>query len=205
MREGLDFAFYGILWTKPAFGLGQGNSGDDLWTEFGAGVTLRALDGKLLIKPLVGITNGSLLSGGDINPNPAGPRGSTRVTGSNFADGLVPSLTLNYASERFEAESYLGYYMALRNRNDSGLDFLHYWVNAGYRFSPYVSAGLHWEHLRNSRNSYPGGTSADVYRWAGPYVQFSLPKGFFARFSGGTDLEDDFDGDFYKLNVGMTF
>lgn len=206
INDGLDFSFYGILWTKPAFGLGQGNSGDDLWTEFGAGVNFRLLEGKLLVKPQLGITNGSLLSGGDINPDPdtADPD-DTKVTGSNFADGVVPSLTVNYASEKLEAEWYSGYYLALRNRDDSGLDFLHYWANAGYRFSPYVSAGAHWEHLRNTRNSYPGGSTSDVYRWFGPYVQFSLPKGFYARFTAGTDIEDDNDGDFYKLNVGMTF
>lgn len=205
INDGLDFSFYGILWTKPAFGLGQGNTGDDLWTEFGAGVNLRLMEGKLLVKPQLGITNGSLLSGGDINPDPAGPPGATQVTGSNFADGLVPSLTVNYADEKLEAEWYSGYYLALRNRDDSGLDFLHYWANGGYKFSRYVSAGLHWEHLRNTRNSYAGGTDGDVYRWFGPYIQFTLPKGFYARFTGGTDLEDDNDGDFYKLNVAMTF
>lgn len=205
INDGLDFSFYGILWTKPAFGLGQGNSGDDLWTEFGAGVNFRLMDGALLVKPQLGITNGSLLSGGDINPDPDGGEGATKVTGSNFADGIVPSLTVNYADKRIEAELYAGYYMALRNRNDSGLDFLHYWLNTGYRFSQYVSAGVHWEQLRNTRNSYEGGSTADVYRWIGPYVQFTLPKGFYARFTAGTDLEDDLDGDFYKLNVGMTF
>jgi hypothetical protein len=105
INDGLDFSFYGILWTKPAFGLGQGNSGDDLWTEFGAGVNFRLMEGKLLVKPQLGITNGSLLSGGDINPDPATPDpDDTKVTGSNFADGIVPSLTVNYASEKFEAE-----------------------------------------------------------------------------------------------------
>lgn len=213
INDGLDFSFYGILWTKPAFGLEQGNSGDDLWTEFGVGVNLHYLDNKLLVKPQIGLTNGSLLSGGnritETVPDPDGGEGATQVVertdGANFADGIVPNITINYGDEKWEAEFYLGYYLALRNRNDSGLDFLHYWANTGYRFSKNVSAGLHWEHLRNTRNSYPGGESADVYRWIGPYVQFTLPKGFYARFTAGADIEDDNDGDFYKLNVGMTF
>lgn len=213
INEGLDFSFYGILWTKPAFGLDQGNSGDDLWTEFGVGVNLHYLDDKLLVKPQIGLTNGSLLSGGnritETVPDPDGGEGATQVVertdGANFADGIVPNITVNYGDEKWEAEFYLGYYLALRNRNDSGLDFLHYWANTGYRFSKNVSAGLHWEHLRNTRNSYPGGESDDVYRWIGPYVQFTLPKGFYARFTAGADIEDDNDGDFYKLNVGMTF
>jgi len=209
INEGLDFSFYGILWTKPAFGLEQGNSGDDLWTEFGAGVNFTLMDGALLVKPQLGITNGSLLSGGNriTVPDPDGGEGATieETDGANFFDGIVPSITVNYGDSKWEAELYAGYYLAVRNRNDSGLDFLHYWLNSGYRFSQYVSAGLHWEHLRNSRNSYPGGESGDVYRWFGPYVQFTLPQGFYARFTAGTDLEDDNDGDFYKLNVGMSF
>jgi len=28
-----------------------------------------------------------------------------------------------------------------------------------------------------------------VYQWLGPYVQFSLDKGFFARFTAGADIE----------------
>jgi hypothetical protein len=36
-------------------------------------------------------------------------------------------------------------------------------------------------------------------------VQFALPKGFFARFTAGADLDKDNAGDFYKMAVGMTF
>lgn len=199
MSETMDFSFYGILWTKPAFGLNPTNTGDDLWTEFGAGVNLKYLDGQLLVKPQLGITNGSLLSGGELDAN-------GNVTGSQFADGVVPSLTVNFANERWEAEWYSGYYLALANRSENAaLDFLHLWLNAGYRINPYLSVGAHYEWLDNTRNTYPGGTEDTVYRWFGGYVQFSLPKGMFARFTAGTDDEGDNAGDFYKLNVGMTF
>ncbi|MEM9288825.1 MAG: DUF6733 family protein [Pseudomonadota bacterium] len=203
VNEKMDFSFYGILWTKPAFGLGQGNSGDDLWTEFGVGVNFNLLDGDLLVKPQIGLTNGSLLSGGAIIEG-VGEEPDT-VGGANFADGIVPSLTINYSGDKYEAEWYSGYYAALRNRNSSGLDFLHLWGNAGYKFTDIVSAGGHYELLSNTRNSYPGGSSARVYQWLGAYVQFALPKGFFARFTGGADIESGNTGDFYKLNVGMSF
>jgi hypothetical protein len=36
-------------------------------------------------------------------------------------------------------------------------------------------------------------------------VQFSLPQGFFARFTAGADIESGNSGDFYKMSVGMTF
>jgi hypothetical protein len=199
IKENLDFSFYGIVWTKPAFGLNSGNTGDDLWTEFGAGVNMTLLDGRMTFKPQLGFTNGALLSGGNLNE-------FGEVTGSNALDGIVPSLTVNYSDDRWEAEWYSGYYAALRKRNsDAALDFLHVWANAGGKFSPYVSAGLHWEYLDNTRNTYPGGSTASVYQWVGPYVQFSLPKGFFARFTAGADIRSGASGDFYKLNVGMSF
>lgn len=199
VNETMDFSFYGIFWTKPAFGLGQGNSGDDLWTEFGVGVNFHLADGRLKVKPQLGFTNGSLLSGGALDSD-----GST--VGARFLDGIVPSLTINYADDRFEAEWYSGYYAALRERNgEAALDFLHLWANAGYKFSGLVSAGAHYELLSNTRNTYPGGRTARAYQWIGPYVQFTLPQGIFARFTGGADIESGNAGDFYKMSIGMTF
>ncbi len=196
VSENVDLSFYGIMWTTDAFGNGPGT---DLWTEFGIGANFILNDGKLQIKPQVGLTNGALLSRGvrDEDGDPTG-------TGGNFADGIVPSLTINYSDDTFEAEYYGGYYAALRNRNDEGsLDFLHTWINAGYKFSSNFSAGAHYELLSNTRAK--GGSSAVVYQWVGPYVQFTMKKGFFARFTAGADIEDGNDGDFYKLAVGMSF
>ena len=196
VSENVDFSFYGIIWTTDAFGTGLGS---DLWTEFGVGAAIYS--GNFVIKPQIGLTNGALLSGGARDPNgvPAG-------TGGNFADGIVPSLTINYSDDTFEAEYYGGYYAALRNRNDdAALDFLHTWINAGYKFSDNVSAGAHYELLSNTRNTFPGGATARVYQWVGPYVQFKTENGFFARFTAGADIESGNDGDFYKLTAGFTF
>ncbi|QIQ85273.1 DUF6733 family protein [Erythrobacter sp.] len=196
ISDNVDFSFYGIIWTTDAFGTGLGS---DLWTEFGAGVAIYS--GDFVIKPQIGITNGALLSGGVLDANDV-PTG----TGGNFADGIVPSLTVNYSGEMFEAEFYGGYYAALRNRNDdAALDFLHTWINAGYKFSDNVSAGAHYELLSNTRNTFPGGSTAVAYQWVGPYVQFSTDNGFFARFTAGADIEDGNDGDFYKLTAGFSF
>jgi hypothetical protein len=203
VSENVDLSFYGILWTTPSFSstalAGGDPSGNDLWTEFGIGANFILAGGKLQVKPQIGLTNGALLSGGvlDEDEDPTG-------TGSNFADGIVPSLTVNYSDDSFEAEYYGGYYAALRNRNDdAALDFLHTWINAGYKFTSNFSAGAHYELLSNTRNN--GGDTAVVYQWLGPYVQFSLSKGFFARFTAGADIEEGGDGDFYKLAVGMSF
>ncbi|MEM6585146.1 MAG: DUF6733 family protein, partial [Pseudomonadota bacterium] len=186
-----------IFWTTDGFGTAQGS---DLWTEFGAGVAIHTMEGNLVIKPQIGITNGALLSGGvrdDVTDLPTG-------TGGNVLDGVVPSLTMNYSDDSFEAEYYGGYYAAVRNRNDPGAnDFLHTWINAGGKFSENFSAGAHYELLSLTRTK--GGSSAVVYQWLGPYVQFSTSNGFFARFTAGADIEDGNDGDFYKLTAGFSF
>lgn len=198
VNDTVDFSFYGTFWTKPAFGLGQGNSGDDLWTEFGVGANFNLMDGKLKVKPQIGITNGSLLGGG--------ARAGAATVGGKFLDGVVPSLTVNYSDDKIEAEYYGGYYLAARNRNgNAALDFVHTWVNIGYKASSNVSFGPHYELLSNTRNTYVGGRPSKTYEWLGGYVQFALPKGFFARFTAGADLDKDNAGDFYKMAVGMTF
>lgn len=192
--ENVDLSVYGILWTTPDFGTNGG--GADLWTEFGIGAAIYAGE-NLVIKPQIGILNGALLSGG-----------AAGGTGGNVFDGIVPNLTMNYSDDAFEAEFYGGYYAALRNRNSSGLDFLHTWVNAGYKFTSNFSAGAHFEVLALTRNSNPGGAPSNVYQWVGPYVQFALDNGFFARFTAGAEMGGGAggnQGDFYKLAVGFSF
>ena len=203
----VDLSFYGILWTTPDFASSTG-LGSDLWTEFGIGANFHAADGKLMIKPQVGITNGALLSRGNLGN---GPRNTTTtLNGGNVFDGIVPSLTVNYSDSQFEGEFYGGYYAALRNRGDNvgALDFLHTWVNAGYKFTSSFSAGGHMEVLANTRADVRGGSASNVYEWYGPYVQFTMKNGAFARFTGGIEEGGGAGGnrgDFYKVAVGMSF
>jgi hypothetical protein len=202
VSENVDLSFYGILWTTSDFSSAAG-LGADLWTEFGVGAAFYAGE-NLVIKPQLGFTNGALLSRGNLTQ--VGPV-TTTLNGGNVFDGLVPSLTMNYSDDAFEAEFYGGYYAALRNRTaDVGaLDFLHTWINAGYKFTSNVSGGGHYEILSNTRVDLPGANASNVYHWVGPYVQFSLDNGFFARFTGGWDVGTGNQGDFYKLAVGFSF
>ena len=196
MNETTDFSFYGILWTSDALSFTGLSS--DIWTEFGVGLNYRLMDDKLAIKPQLGLLGGSLLSGGETDDN---------GSGANVFDGVVPSLTINYSDDTFEAEWYSGYYIATQGNDASGIapnDFLHLWANGGYKFNQFVSAGAHYEYL--DQTDGPTGNEQSVYMWLGPYVQFTLPEnGFFARFSGGSDIDGAGTGDFYKLNVGMSF
>lgn len=190
----VDFAFYGTLWTIPAFNVGGTPNGANLWTEFGIGARVRLLDDRLAIKPQLGVTNGSLLSGA-----PAG--GS-----ANVFDGIVPSLTLNYGGKRTESEVYAGYYRAAREVGPVQLDFLHYWANAGVKFASIASAGVHVEHLRNARTTAVGGTPSDTYRWVGGYLQFALPHtNALVRMTAGSNVLDGATGGFYKIGTGLSF
>lgn len=191
LHEMIDLTFYGIIWTTSSFSFNSGGGG--LWTEAGVGANFVLLDGDLNINPQVGILNGTLLSGSD---RPLA------------FEGMVPNLTVNYGSRFVEAQLYFGYYIALRGERAN--DFIHYWANAGAkpfaslgRAGSIFSIGVHWEHLRLSRTV--GGDPADIYKWIGPYVQFTLPHGFSLRFAGGWDVESSASPDFYKINVAMTF
>lgn len=185
--EKLDFTFYGILWSGGTGG-GWGN-----WTEFGAGLSFNVSD-ALSINPQIGFLGGNLLSSGVAGP-------------AIFGDGFVPSLTIGLDDDKTEGEIYLGYYNPLRDEAPLGgttLAYLHYWANFGYKFSSFISAGGHFEHLILSGGSEIA-ESVDVYQWFGPYVQFSDPGGKgWARYAFGTDLLDGGDS-FFKLTVGLNF
>lgn len=194
LNEKTDFTFYTILWTTPSFGTGGGGG---LWTEFGAGLNLRAAKGALVISPSIGILNGKLLSNGEY---------------SMPFEGIVPSVTANLGTKRFEGQFYLGYYAAMRKGKvkdgneyeDAAVqnNFLHYWINAGVKTGGPISLGVHFEHLRSNPSV---GASSDVYQWLGPYVQFMTPKGHGLRFTGGADITsrtpDTEQNGFYKLSA----
>jgi len=196
IRDKVDFTYYGIFWTIPAFGTAPTN-GQGLWTEFGVGLRFNLLDNQLTINPQIGTLHGKLLSG------------STRAV---IFDGIVPSLTANLLTDHWESELYLGLYTGLNRTNASTTNYAHYWLNGGYRFNKTFSAGLHGEVLAVSGGTLRNGdVTADVeasgvYQWVGPYAQFTV-KNTTTRFSFGNNfLTAGFaDPSFYKLAVGYSF
>jgi hypothetical protein len=196
LSDKLDFTFYGILWSGGT-GASWGN-----WTEFGVGVGLPVGD-ALYINPQIGLLNGSLTSGL-----------GTPVLG----EGLVPNLTVGLNKNKLEGELYAGYYLGLKHTAPQTNNYLHYWLNGGYKIASFVSAGLHLEQLRFMGGMEPEGVTAreavDLYFSVGPYVQFSDPKGkSFARFTTGWDLRseeqvtksENTQPSFFKLTAGYNF
>jgi hypothetical protein len=188
----VDFTFYGILWgggTGAAWGQ---------WTEFGMGANFKS--GNLDINPQLGFTMGNLLSSYTAQRGVAG-------------DGIVPNLTVNYGDALFEGQFYGGYYAAFRNTASSGqntANYTHYWVNAGVKVLKFASIGAHFEDLGFAGGKVTEGPeleASNVYRWLGPYVQFSAPNGSSTfRFSFGGDITDKkSNSDFYKISVGFNF
>jgi hypothetical protein len=183
------FTFYGIQWgagTAAAWGN---------WTEFGVGYSFNA--GKYVsINPQLGFTMGNLLSS---------------FTGGKYAvgDGIVPNLTVNLNSPKTEGQFYAGYYGALRKEGPITANYVHYWVNFGGKIKPFLSAGAHFENLfRSGGQGQPTNTS-QYYTWLGPYVQFTKGNaGLRFSFGGnlaGSDAKENFDGDFYKMNLFFNF
>jgi hypothetical protein len=193
ISKSADFTAYGIQW-----GAGTASAWGN-WTEFGFGVNFKA--GKFSINPQLGFTMGSLLSSGAANPGIIG-------------DGIVPNLTVNYDDGKIVGQFYSGYYAALRNKTTTAgqatNNYMHYWINAGGKLTPWLAVGAHFENLYLAGGKRFGGGSlsrTEGYQWLGPFVQIS--KGAAGmRFSFGTDLagEDAFSSnDFYKMSFFFNF
>lgn len=187
---GLDVTFYGIQW-----GAGTGSAWGQ-WTEAGMGLNFDLFDGALGINPQLGFTFGSLLSSGAAEDGIIG-------------DGIVPNMTINLNTERFEGQAYAGFYQALRDNAAPGgttNNYIHWWTNLGYRFNSIVSAGFHAEELFLSGGSNVN--AIDGYFWVGPYIEVAKDNAGM-RFSFGDDLTYDTDSfsvnDFYKLQFFFTF
>lgn len=206
VSDKIDFTTYGILWSGGVGG-GWGN-----WTEFGLGVNIKPIEG-LSINPQIGILNGSLLS------NSFGTSQTSVV-----ADGIVPNITIKENMGKTEGEFYLGYYKGFKHESEFTNNYLHWWINGGFKAAKFLSFGVHFEHLRFTGDTDPDALNAngklarpnayDFYMVVGPYLQFSDPKGkAFTRFTACGDLRSDEEkvkadyanSSFFKLTVGYNF
>lgn len=227
LKEDFAVAWNFTYWNNIS-GLGVHNA--NTWLETDLGVNMTFLDKRLSVTPMVGFVHGMLLSSrGGFFPN-GGGSANERTTAF---EGVVPSLTVNWLSDKTEAEFYGGWYKAIReeggkpgaqetdalgNCGGSGQrnclgpgpagargswDFLHWWGNAGYRLTEVWSLGGHYEQLLTTRDNSAPGAAMDYYRWIGPYVEAKLPGGMAFRFTSGKDLANG--QDFYKVKFTKTF
>ena len=207
ITDHIDFTFYSWLWTSPNFGRSRVISGPDgtqvdaggngLWTEVGMGLNFHFFNDALSINPQIGILNGALLS--------------SQVVGRGIraAEGVVPSLTINYDDDHFTGQAYFAYYAAIRD--ERARDFIHNWVNVGVKPAlfnlkniPVNSVGVHWEHLRFHVDRIDGNPGT-LYNWIGPYVELALPLHLALRFAAGADLKGDVADEFYQASIKMHF
>lgn len=184
LKPNLSFTFYGIFWTNPGFA-NAFPAGTDWFLEAGAGVSFLPAEG-LLVNPSIGFTHGKLLSGG---------------AEGVIADGMVPNLALFYNKGRLESELYAAYYKALRKEGPVTTDYFLGWIFAGAVLHQYVSAGVHYEQFDITRMTQV--EAKNLYRWLGPYVKFTLPKGYYFRFSAGANFtrHEGFSSEFYRLGL----
>jgi hypothetical protein len=213
LNDRWDVTVYSIIWTTDLLSVGTLSTPDGVynqfgpWTEFGAGLNYKALDGALNINPQLGILNGGLLS------QPAAAR---------VFDGFVPNIIAAYESDYIESEFYMGYYFGARGAGAaSGFfnnDFLHWWYNAGYRpwtdrggFLATQSYGVHYEMLRQTGEA--AASAANLYSWLGPYWQTRFDNGLVMRYSAGWNInewgnpvnEAGAFPNFYKVNIAYDF
>lgn len=225
LTDNVALAFNFTYWTMIS---GVGVHDNNPWLETDLGLSLTFLDKRLAITPMIGFVHGQLLSSrGGFFPNGGG---SVNERTTAF-EGFVPSVVMNYIDDRFEGEFYMGYYKAIRSEggspSDTGpgcapigtgggnclgaaaggargtWDFLHWWVNAGYRVNSMWSLGVHYEQLLTTRDNSAPGAQQDYYRWLGPYTEMKLAGGMAFRFTAGHDFTDN--QDFYKLKFIKTF
>lgn len=191
------YTVYGKIWASSHFAskeqyklLDENNNlkevrvytNDGSLTEIGGGVNFWLLDQKLSIRPQVGITNGSLFSGG--NPGPL--------------DAIVPNLITTYQSKRLDLYQNVTIFYHLREKGAEFKDVGHLVFLGGYKFIKYLTAGIYWDYLWEIFNSKRGPYPADIVHWIGPYAQVNLPNGAYFRYTAGWNIGDKKSTFFFK-------
>lgn len=109
---------------------------------------------SLMIVPLIGLSNGKALAGGD---HPV------------LAEGVTPSLLFTYSTKRFILDEGSIYYKAIQKKGPVSSDYLWYWLTGGIKLSKKITAGIHYENLLLTRTTQ--GSATSIYRYIGPYLQ----------------------------------
>ncbi|WP_281986239.1 DUF6733 family protein [Aquimarina aggregata] len=184
-NKNYDITFYTIFWTNPAFGNLQ--SGSDLLLETSVGLGFKFLNNSLYVNPSFGITSGKF---------------SSNSTGTKIAEGVVPSLYINYQKGLLDFEGYIAYYKSIREDDDIiTKDYLLNWMAPGINVNKRIVLGAFYESFGITRQE-----DADpllVYQWLGGSVKLKFDKGIAFRISAGATLNTDAgtSDEFYKVSA----
>lgn len=184
-NKSFDITFYTIFWTNPAFGNLQ--SGSDLLLETSVGLGFKFLDKSLFVNPSFGITSGKF---------------SSNSTGTKIAEGLVPSVYVNYQKGIFDFEGYIAYYKSIReDDNILTKDYLLNWMAPGIKVGNRVVLGAFYESFGITRQEQ--GNPLLVYQWLGASIKLKFDSNIVFRISAGSTLNTDAgtSDEFYKVSA----
>ncbi len=184
-NKNYDITFYTIFWTNPSFG--NLPSGSDLLLETAVGLGFKFFDNSLYVNPSFGITSGKF---------------SSNSTGTKIAEGIVPSLYVNYQTNIIDFEGYISYYKSIREDDDIlTKDYLLNWIAPGIHVSKRLVAGLFYESFGVTRQEE--GDPLLVYQWLGGSLKLKFDKGIAFRISMGATLNTDAgtSDEFYKVSA----
>lgn len=185
-KKAWDFTFYGNFWTNPFFANQQ--TGSDFWVESGAGVAFFFKNQRWRVNPSLGFSSGRRLSGG---------------TQGLFAEGLVPSIAVKYATRRTEATFNANYYKSVRTAGKITTDYLIWSFTAGMNMNEHLAVGLLAENFQMTRQTK--GEPQNLFLWTGAYMRLIVQKKYWVGFATGINLQirDTYGQEFYRLSAGI--
>ncbi len=242
------FGFYpiftGTYYLRQDFGIAFGSTlyghlsnprpdWSNPWTWVYGGIHKSFMDGKLVLRPQVGFTNGQVNSCG------AAQLGSNGGCHANVFDAFLFLFQGHYAGELLDVDGYFVLVEDVRKQGPTQSSFTHHWLYAGVpvikteRGTKLIVGGYYEDIHQIDGGGHPcigclsNGQSASVLppqgmiAWLGGYVELRMPMGMSLLFAAGKDfaesvhtinpngtrgaLNADPSGDFYKVRFSKTF
>lgn len=163
------------------------------WILVHVGLHKEFFDGKLIVRPEVGFTNGQILSSGNDFFGTTQPY--------TVFDGWLTKVATSYADERVEGTVDLAYVGYWRHEGPTVSSYLHAVAYGGVRATKNISVGPYYESLwmtadHGGPTGGPNGASGlglpdqQLYSWIGPAIRLKVPSlGMSLLVSGGVDLD----------------
>jgi hypothetical protein len=180
-----SFTINASMFTNPILAVGANNpkKGADLWLETGLGFSTSFFKKRLFINPSLNLISGKYLNGKD----------------GLVAEGLAPSLHLTYQQKAFDLEILGTAYFNLRNFSVAGnMDYLWVQFYPGLKVNKWLTIGAHYEEFREVHPA-----DANMYRWAGGFLKFTIADKYSMRFMGGKNFNDNklYAEEYYRFST----